>query len=201
MWLECCGHLSQFTIQGTRYSNLTPRPDDPNAAAIRADYWLEDEVHMDVAVGDVMPMGSLVSYEYDYGSTTELFLENLGRHGDLVGLLRPRQPWHGDRIAALVRNEPDEECVACGEPARCRLLASDYEAREPIPFCDECRPEASRALPVGDELAPGGNRLLRQRDVLGRNAHRRAGLLTLRLSGAIQAMAQVKSKGRRVGPS
>ena len=112
MWLECCAHLSQFTIQGTRYSNLAPRPDDPNAAAIRADYWLEDEVHMDVAVGDVMPMGSLVSYEYDYGSTTELFLENLGRHGDLVGLLRPRQPWHGDRITVLARNEPNEECEA-----------------------------------------------------------------------------------------
>ena len=128
---------------GTR--NLAPRPDDPNAAAIRADYWMEDdEGHMDVAVGDVMPMGSLVSYECDYGSTTGLFLENLGRHGDLVGLLRPRQPWHGDRITVLARNEPDEECVACGEPARWRLLASDSEACEPIPFCDECRPEAGR---------------------------------------------------------
>ena len=143
MWLECCSHLSEFTIQGTRYSNLAPHPDDPNAAAIRADYWMEDdEEHTDIAVADVMPMGALVSYEYDYGSTTELFLENLGRHGDLVGLLRPRQPWHGDRIAVLARNEPDEECVACEEPARWRLLASEYEAREPIPFCDECRPEA-----------------------------------------------------------
>ena len=85
-WLECCGHLSQFTIEGTRYSNLAPRPNYPNAAAIRPDYWMEDdEVHMDVAVGDVMPVGVVVSYEYDYGDTTELFLENLGRHGDLVG--------------------------------------------------------------------------------------------------------------------
>ena len=120
-WLECCGHLSQFTIEGTRYSNLAPRPNYPNAAAIRADYWMEDdEVHMNVAVGDVMPVGVVVSYEYDYGDTTELFLENLGRHGDLVGFLRPRQPWHGDRITVLTRNEPDEECVACGEPARWR---------------------------------------------------------------------------------
>ena len=142
-WLECCGHLSQFTIEGTHYSNLAPQSDNPNAAAIRADYWMEDdEVHMDVAVGDVMPVGVEVSYEYDYGDTTELFLENLGRHGDLVGLLRPRQPWHGDRVAVLARNEPDEECVACEGPARWRLLAPDYETREPMPFCDECRPEA-----------------------------------------------------------
>ena len=104
----------------------------------------DDEVHMNVAVGDVMPVGVVVSYEYDYGDTTELFLENLGRHGDLVGLLSPRQQWHGDRITVLTRNEPDEECVACGEPARWRLLAPVYEAREPIPFCDECPPEAGR---------------------------------------------------------
>ena len=172
MWLECCGHLSEFTIQGTRYSNLTPHPDDPNAAAIRADYWMDDdEEHMDIAVADVMPEGVEVSYEYDYGSATELFLENLGRHGDLVGLLRPHQPWHGDRISVLARNEPDEECVACQGPARWRLLSPDTEARAPIPFCDGCRPEA-RTLPAGDELTPGRNRLLRQRDVLGRNPHR-----------------------------
>ena len=144
-WLECCGHLSEFTIRGTRYSNLAPHRDDPNAAAIRADYWMEDdEEHLDVAVADVMPVDVVVSYEYDYGSTTELFLENLGRHGDLVGLLHSRQPWHGDRIAVLARNQPDEECVACAEPARWRLLAPDHEAREPIPFCDDCRPETGR---------------------------------------------------------
>ena len=149
MWLECCGHLSEFTIQGTRYSNLAPHPDDPNAAAIRADHWMDDdEEHMDIAVADVMPEGVEVRYEYDYGSTTELFLENLGRHGDLVGLLRPHQPWHGDRISVLARNEPDEECVACGEAARWRLLSPDTEARAPIPFCDGCRPEVGRYQPV-----------------------------------------------------
>ena len=126
MWLECCGHLREFTIlaSATRYSNLAPHRDDPNAAAIRADYWMEeDEEHMDVAVAAVMPLDALVSYEDDYGSTTELFLENLGRHGDLVGLLRPRQPWHGNRIVVLARNEPDEECVACEGP---RALAAAF---------------------------------------------------------------------------
>lgn len=50
MRLECCGHLSEFKIQGTRYSNLAPHPDDPDA-----DYWMgDDEVHMDVAVSAVM---------------------------------------------------------------------------------------------------------------------------------------------------
>ena len=145
MWLECCGHLSEFAILRVRYTNLAPHSDDPNAAAIRADYWMEDdEEHMDVGVVDVMPMNALVSYEYYYGSTTELFVENLGCHGDLVGLLRPRQPWHGDRILVLARNEPDEECVVCGASARWRLLAPDSDVREPIAFCDQCRPEIGR---------------------------------------------------------
>ena len=145
MWLECCGHLSEFKIQGTRYSNLAPHPDDPDADFIRAEYWMEDdEVHMDVAVADVMPEGVEVGYEYDYGSTTELYLENLGRHGDLLSLLRPRQPWHGNCVAVLARNDPDEECVACQGPARWRLLSPDSDGRELIPFCDGCRPEAGR---------------------------------------------------------
>ena len=61
---------------------------------------------MDIAVADAALQGVEVSYEYDYGSTTELYLENLGRHGDLVGLLRPRQPWHGNRVAALAATSP-----------------------------------------------------------------------------------------------
>ena len=71
MALECCGHLSQFTIQGTRYSNLAPRPDDLNASGIHADHWTEDDAeHMCVAAGDAMPVGVVVSYEYDYGDIT-----------------------------------------------------------------------------------------------------------------------------------
>lgn len=129
MWLECCGHLSEFKIRGTRYSNLAPNPDDPDADFIRADYWMEDdEVHMDVAVADVMPEGVEVSYAYNYGSTTELYLENRGRHGYLVSLLHPRQPWHGDRVEVLARNEPDEECVACQD-----RRAGGCSLRSPMP--------------------------------------------------------------------
>ena len=34
MWLECCGHLSEFKIQGTRYSNLAPHPDEPDEECV-----------------------------------------------------------------------------------------------------------------------------------------------------------------------
>ena len=55
----------------------------------------------------------------------------------------------------LARNEPDEECVACGETARWRLLAPDSDAREPIPFCDECRSETGRHQLVMNSLREG----------------------------------------------
>ena len=62
--------IGQFAILGTRHSNPTLYP---NAAAIRTDYWMEgDEEHMDVAVADVLPEGVSVSYEYDYGSPTDV---------------------------------------------------------------------------------------------------------------------------------
>lgn len=41
--VECVAHLGGFTIQGTRYSNLAPHPDDPNADAVRDHCWMEGD--------------------------------------------------------------------------------------------------------------------------------------------------------------
>ncbi len=61
-------------------------------------------------------------HEYDYGSPAQRCLKR-----------------HGDCIAVLSRNEPYQEWVA-----RWRLLFPDSDVREPVPCCEECRPEASR---------------------------------------------------------
>ena len=52
VWLECCGHLSQFTIQGKRMETKS----------------------MKYGLGDVLSVGTEFSHEYDFGSTTELDL-------------------------------------------------------------------------------------------------------------------------------
>jgi len=91
-WLECCGHLSAFTIDGHRYSS---RP--------MADV---GEAGMDVLVGQVLHPRAKFFYEYDFGSTTELTLT-------VAAILEPetqREP-----VQLLARNEtPRMSCEICG---------------------------------------------------------------------------------------
>src|SRR5579863_6785170 len=65
IWLECCGHLSAFTVAGRRYA-VSPMSDgfDSNF----------HESSMNVPVGRVLRVGTKFIHEYDYGSTTELSL-------------------------------------------------------------------------------------------------------------------------------
>ena len=66
IWLECCGHLSQFTIGGMHY-------DCPDADS---DY-LEGCESMEVSVDQLFGVGLAFSHEYDFGSTTELAVKVL----------------------------------------------------------------------------------------------------------------------------
>ncbi|MDB6096554.1 MAG: pRiA4b ORF-3-like protein [Francisellaceae bacterium] len=50
-WLECCGHMSEFTINGAKYSN---------------DRELRSLIHKTFNIGDEF------EYDYDFGSTTHL---------------------------------------------------------------------------------------------------------------------------------
>ena len=61
-WLECCGHLSSFEIAGERYAS------DPMGV----------ESSMKRPLQQVVDVGMSFSYEYDYGSTTELKLKVAG---------------------------------------------------------------------------------------------------------------------------
>ena len=49
IWLECCGHLSAFTIDGTCYATLLD--EDPGISAL-------NEKSMNVAVGKTLPSDS-----------------------------------------------------------------------------------------------------------------------------------------------
>lgn len=62
VWLECCGHLSMFEIDGQRYESL---PDEDFT-------WGNPSKNMDSKIGKVASVKDKIKYEYDSGSTTEL---------------------------------------------------------------------------------------------------------------------------------
>jgi len=106
IWLECCGHLSAFTIKGIRYELDTGMVD-----AMWKDFFgpsyptksMKSKLYQVLAVGDTF------RHEYDFGTTTELKLKVIGeRTGQL-----PR-----GKIRLLARNyAPAIACSKCQKPA------------------------------------------------------------------------------------
>ena len=97
IWVECCGHLSSFEIEGVSY-DVTPDEDS---------FWGEPAENMNHKLKTVLETGMKFSYEYDFGSTTELMIEVCGyREG-----FRKRE-----KLTLLSRNNPPEYlCDECGE--------------------------------------------------------------------------------------
>jgi len=94
-WLECCGHMSAFTIEGTTYS-----------VAPTAEF---DDESMDAKLGDVIYAGMKFYHEYDFGTTTHLALKVVSEQESDI---KARD------IRVLARNEPPLiSCVSCGKAA------------------------------------------------------------------------------------
>jgi len=92
IWLECCGHMSAFTIEGRQYLSAGARE--------------LGESGMGVRTGRVLYPGMVFTYEYDFGSTTELKLKVLA--------LRELETNRG-KVKPLARNdEPEVACEQCG---------------------------------------------------------------------------------------
>src|SRR5262249_57484991 len=74
IWLDCCGHMSQFGIDGAVY--VSGAADELGART------------MDVTLENVCAPGTTCTYAYDFGTNTEPTLRVVGaRLGP-----RPRQP-------------------------------------------------------------------------------------------------------------
>ncbi len=107
IWLECCGHLSAFTVGDTRYEEDTGMVD-----AMWKDFFGPSmpTKNMNVKLYGVLQVGEQFTHEYDFGTTTHLKLKVVAeRQG-----MRPR----GD-VRLLARNyAPDYGCVKCQKPAQ-----------------------------------------------------------------------------------
>ena len=98
IWLECCGHLSAFSIDGFEYEE---NPGD--------DFWdIKETRPLTTKIYNALGVGDTFDYEYDFGSTTYLTGKVLDeRTGTLT-----------NTIQILARNNPYTfECDECGEKA------------------------------------------------------------------------------------
>ena len=116
-WVECCGHLSAFDIGGTRYQADTGGVDGMWVGMFKPG----PDMGMGVPLGRVLRPGLRFTYEYDFGTTTELDLK----------VLAERQGQSGKRaIRILARNDlPKFSCSSCLES----------ESKPAKAICTECQ--------------------------------------------------------------
>ncbi len=98
IWLECCDHMSLFTVNGVHYVATAFGGSVPG------------EETMAVAFAGIAAESSKFTYQYDMGSTTSLTLRVISsRSGSSEGQ---------KQVQLLARNEePIVPCASCGKQA------------------------------------------------------------------------------------
>lgn len=108
IWLECCGHLSQFSVGG----------------------WRGEEIPMSRKVHDVFQPGNDLTHIYDFGTSSETLIKVVGARQGKPTAKRP--------IALMARNAmPEETCIECERPAKWLCEQCMYEDDRPGLLCDE----------------------------------------------------------------
>lgn len=83
IWVECCGHLSTFSIDKEMYHDNS-----------------DGQYEMNFYLKDVLSVNTKFEYQYDFGSTTHLILEVV----DII-----KVPSEFSQIEVIARNNPEEE--------------------------------------------------------------------------------------------
>ena len=106
VWLECCGHLSAFTIDKTRYELDTGGIDSMWGGFFGP---ATPSKSMKARLDKVLKPGMKFEHEYDFGSTTELTLKVIAEH-EVPGQKK-------DLYIFSRNNPPNIPCAKCGKPA------------------------------------------------------------------------------------
>lgn len=112
LWLECCGHMSLFTINEVNYSS-SPQKDDRDKS-------------MNIQLDKVLSAGTPFIHEYDFGTTTTLGMRVVSKRRGKIKM-----------ISLVARNNLPEFKCKCGNPAKdvCSQCLFDGDSF----FCNECR--------------------------------------------------------------
>jgi hypothetical protein len=88
IWLECCGHMSQFSVGG----------------------WQGKEIGKKRRVDEVFKPGVELTHIYDFGTSSETLIKAVGTREGKPTTARP--------IALMARNVmPEAKCMECEQPA------------------------------------------------------------------------------------
>lgn len=107
IWLECCGHMSQFSLSGG----------------------FAEAVGKTRKVKDVFQLGSTLTHIYDFGTSSETLVK-------LVSV-REGKPTTSKAIALMARNlMPEDKCIECDNPATHLCMECLYEDQTWGTLCD-----------------------------------------------------------------
>ncbi len=108
IWLECCGHLSRFSIGG----------------------WRGDEISMETQAQRIFKPGLELTHIYDFGTSSETLVKVVG--------IRDGKPLTTHPITLMGRNNiPEVSCMECDQPASWLCMECMYELEEPGTLCEE----------------------------------------------------------------
>jgi hypothetical protein len=123
VWLECCGHLSAFTIEGVSYNSSLDK-ESLFYSGFR-------DKSMNYKISSVLRVGTRFIHEYDFGTTTELALRVVSeRIGEPIN-----NPVH-----IMARNDPPKiACEVCGKAATQVCTQCIWDGKGWL--CDKCASE------------------------------------------------------------
>ena len=127
VWVDCCGHLSSFSTDDVSYES-SPSMDG-------FDYDDRETATMDVGAARVISEYGSLRYEYDYGTTTELFVQMV--------CMCPASGIGKGEVELLARNvDIPHDCTECGGKgtAACLCVNCTWEERDTV-MCAACAKE------------------------------------------------------------
>lgn len=123
IWLECCGHMSQFSVGG----------------------WGGDEIAKSRKIREVFEPGIELTHIYDFGTSSETFVKAIAT--------REGKPIDTRPIFLMARNVmPESKCIDCGEPAAWLCMECLIEEDKPGTLCDkhaDLHPHDNYGEPIG----------------------------------------------------